>query len=309
MGLGTWQFGSREWGYGDSYAEAEAGKILNRALDLGVTLIDTAEAYGLGRSEKIVGAALAGRRDEAYVATKYFPLDPVPQLIERHGRASARRLAVSQIDLYQVHQPNPLVPDSVIMRGMRTLLDDGVVADVGVSNYSLSRWMSAQDALGRRVLSNQVQYSLVDRAPEKELLPFARANDRLIIAWSPLAQGFLSAKYTADHRPSGSVRRANPIFLPDNLAAAHSLFGVLGEVAAAHDAKPAQVALAWLLHQPNVLVIPGASTVEQLERNVEAADLELSDDEVAALRGEAEAFHRIGGLGALPRIVTGWRRG
>ncbi len=309
LGLGTWQFGSREWGYGSAYAEDEAGRIVTRALEMGVTLIDTAEAYGFGRSERIVGAALKGRRDHAYVATKYFPLDPVPQLIERHGRASARRLGIEQIDLYQVHQPNPIVPDSVIMRGMRSLCDGGVVADVGVSNYSLSRWRAAEAALGRRVLSNQVRYSLVDRAPESELLPFARENDRLVIAWSPLAQGFLSAKYDRDHRPNGTVRRGNPIFLPENLDAARPLFGVLGEVAAAHGATPAQVSLAWLLHQPNVLVIPGASNVGQLERNVEAADLELTGDEVASLRAAAQDFHPIGGLGALPRMARSWRTG
>ncbi|MEI8081749.1 MAG: aldo/keto reductase [Actinomycetes bacterium] len=309
LGLGTWQFGSREWGYGDSYAEGEAGRILARALDLGVTLIDTAEAYGFGRSERIVGQALAERRDDAYVATKYFPIAPIPGLVERHGRGSAKRLAIDTIDLYQVHQPNPIIPDRVIMGGMRSLQDSGVVADVGVSNYSLNRWQAAQHALGRRVLSNQVRYSLVDRAPEAELLPYARENDRLIIAWSPLAQGFLSARYDADHRPAGTIRRANSLFLPDNLRLAKPLFGVLGEVADAHGATPAQVSLAWLLHQPNVLVIPGASTVEQLERNVEAADLELAADEVGALRQAAEDFHPIGGLTAVPRMVTSWRAG
>ena len=309
LGLGTWQFGSREWGYGDSYAEGEAGRILDRALELGVTLIDTAEAYGFGRSERIVGAALAGHRDEAYVATKYFPIAPIPGLVERHGRASAKRLQVETIDLYQVHQPNPIIPDRLIMAGMRSLQDAGVVADVGVSNYSLGRWRAAENALGRRVLSNQVRYSLVDRSAEAELLPWARDNDRLIIAWSPLAQGFLSARYDADHRPAGTVRRANSLFLPDNLRLAMPLFGVLGEVAAAHDATPAQVALAWLLHQPNVLVIPGASTVEQLERNVDAADLELTTEEVGALRAAAEVFHPVGGLSAMPQMVTNWRAG
>ncbi|MEI6621201.1 MAG: aldo/keto reductase [Actinomycetes bacterium] len=309
LGLGTWQFGSREWGYGDSYAEGEAGKILGRALDLGVTLIDTAEAYGFGRSERIVGQALAGRRDDAYIATKYFPIAPIPGLLERHGRGSAKRLEIKTIDLYQVHQPNPIIPDRVIMGGMRSLQDAGVVADVGVSNYSLNRWRAAQNALGSRVLSNQVKYSLVDRGPEADLIPWARDNDRLIIAWSPLAQGFLSARYDADHRPAGTVRRANSLFLPDNLRLAKPLFGALGEVANAHDATPAQVALAWLLHQPNVLVIPGASNVEQLERNVEAADLELTADEVGALRTAAEDFHPVGGLTAIPQMITSWRSG
>lgn len=309
LGLGTWQFGSREWGYGDSYAQGEAGWILDRALELGVTLIDTAEAYGFGRSERIVGAALAGRRDEAYVATKYFPIAPIPGLLERHGRGSARRMEIDTIDLYQVHQPNPIIPDRLIMGGMRALQDAGMVADVGVSNYSLRRWQAAENALGRRVLSNQVRYSLVDRSAEAELLPWARDNDRLIIAWSPLAQGFLSARYDEDHRPAGTVRRANSLFLPDNLCRAKPLFGLLGEIAYAHGATPAQVALAWLLHQPNVLVIPGASSVEQVERNVEAADLELTDEEVAALRAAAEDFHPVGGLTAVPQMITNWRTG
>jgi aryl-alcohol dehydrogenase-like predicted oxidoreductase len=309
MGLGTWQFGSGEWGYGDAYAEREASRIVTRALDLGVTLFDTAEAYGFGRSERILGAAVAGRRDEAYLATKWFPLVPLPGMVQRHGRASAARLGTPRIDLYQVHQPNPFALDSVVMGGMRELQDAGTVVDVGVSNYSLGRWRRAEEALGRRVLSNQVRYSLVDRGPEAELLPYARANDRLVIAWSPLAQGFLSARYDEDHRPAGAVRRANPVFLAENLRAARPLFGVLREVAAAHDATPAQVSLAWLLHQPNVLVIPGASSVEQLEANVAAADLVLAADEVAALRAAAEAFRPVGGLAAAPRVVAGWRTG
>ena len=309
MGLGTWQFGSREWGYGEDYAGDEAARIVARALDLGVTLFDTAEAYGFGRSERILGEALTGRRDEAYIATKWFPLDPIPGLVARHGRASARRLGVDTIDLYQVHQPNPVALDSLIMRDMRSLLNSGAVADVGVSNYSLDRWRKAESALGRRVLSNQVRYSLVDRGPEADLLPYARENDRLIIAWSPLAQGFLSARYDEDHRPSGTIRRGNAVFLPENLRAAKPLFGVLHEVAAAHAATPAQVSLAWLLHQPNVVVIPGASNVEQLERNVAAADLELADDEVAAMRAAAEAFRPVGGLRAVPRLVASWRTG
>ncbi len=309
LGLGTWQFGSREWGYGDAYAGDVAGRIVRRALDLGVTLFDTAEAYGFGRSERILGRALADRRDEAYLATKYFPLDPLPALVERHGRASARRLDVDRIDLYQVHQPNPLVPDSVIMRGMAALRDAGVVADVGVSNYSTDRWRRAEQALGARVLSNQVRYSLADRRPERDLLPYATAQGRLVIAWSPLAQGFLSTRYDEDHRPHGAVRRANPLFLPENLRRARPLFATLSEVAAAHAATPAQVSLAWLLHRPEVVVIPGASSVEQLERNVEAADLDLDDDEVGALREAAEAFRPVTGPAALPQLLGSWRAG
>src|SRR5205823_12765235 len=110
IGLGTWQFGSREWGYGKEYLEKDAIEIVHRALDLGVTLIDTAEIYGFGKSERAVGRALEGRRDEAFIATKVFPVLPIAPIVEQRGRASARRLGVDTIDLYQIHQPNALVP-------------------------------------------------------------------------------------------------------------------------------------------------------------------------------------------------------
>ena len=307
LGLGTWQFGAREWGYGNDYANSQAERIVHRALDLGVTTIDTAEMYGTGRSERILGKALVGRRDEAYVATKYLPLLPSTGLVEKHGRASRERLGIDRIDLYQVHQANPLTPDTVLMTGMEALQDDGVVRDVGVSNYDLRRWRVAEAALGRRVLSNQVRYSLVDRGPEADLLPYAQEKDRVVIAYSPLAQGFLSAKYDDANRPSGAVRKANPLFLPDNLRAAKPLFDVLRDVASRHDATPAQVALAWLLHQPNVVVIPGASSVEQLEGNVEAAELDLTADEVAELRTVAEGFHPVTGAAAVPGVLRNLR--
>ena len=107
IGVGAWQFGSREWGYGDAYAHGEAARIVQRALDLGVNLIDTAEIYGFGRSERIAGRAIAGRRDEVFVATKLFPVIPLAPIVERRGRSSAHRLGIEMIDLYQVHQPNP----------------------------------------------------------------------------------------------------------------------------------------------------------------------------------------------------------
>src|SRR2546421_12563561 len=103
IGLGTWQFGSKDWGYGDEYASGEAERILHRALDLGVNLVDTAEIYGRGASEKIVGRAIAGQRDRVFVATKVLPTLPTAAMVERHGRASAQRLGVDRIDLYQIH--------------------------------------------------------------------------------------------------------------------------------------------------------------------------------------------------------------
>lgn len=296
IGLGTWQFGSREWGYGSEYDSAVADQIVARAAALGITLFDTAEAYGPGRSERILGAALeqAGVRDSAFVATKLFPLLPIAPVVGRRARASADRLGVASIDLYQVHQPNPIVRDGTTMAGMRDLQDAGTVIEVGVSNYSLGRWQDAERALGRPVLSNQVQLSLARSRALADLVPYAAEAGRVVIAWSPLAQGLLSARYDAAHPPSGVVRTMNPLFLEENLTRAAGLLDALREVASNHAATPAQVALAWLIHQPSVVVIPGASSVAQVEANAAAADLDLADDEVEELTAQARAFTPMG---------------
>jgi aryl-alcohol dehydrogenase-like predicted oxidoreductase len=303
IGLGAWQFGSREWGYGDPYAAQEAASIVRRAVELGVTLFDTAEIYGFGRSERILGEALGDDRESVFVATKLFPLLPVAPVVEQRAVASANRLGVRRIDLYQVHQPNPVVRDTTIMRGMRALQHVGLVAEVGVSNYSLQRWRAAEAALGSRVLSNQVRYSLVDRAPERELLPFAAGGGHIVIAYSPLGQGLLSGRYDRDHRPANRVRAGNPLFLPDNLERAAGLLATLREIADAHGASPAQIALAWVIGQPGVAAIPGASSVRQLESNVAAAEIDLADDEDQALRDASSQFRPVTGAAALPQLA------
>ena len=303
IGLGTWQFGSREWGYGPSYAGQEAGAIVRRALELGVTLFDTAEIYGLGRSERILGQALGDQRDSAFVATKILPVLPVAPVVEQRAVASANRLGVHRLDLYQVHQPNPVVKDGPVMRGMRALQRVGLVGEAGVSNYSLQRWRAAEQALGSRVLSNQVRYSLVHRDPEDDLLPFAEATGHVVIAYSPLAQGLLSGRYDRDHRPPDRLRGASPLFLPENLERASGLITVLREVADAHDATPAQIALAWVIRHPAVVAIPGASSVGQLESNVAAAGIDLTDGETQALNVASRRFQPVTGLPALPRLL------
>ena len=292
IGLGTWQFGSREWGYGDDYASGPARDIVQRALALGVTLFDTAEVYGTGRSERILGEALGDARAEVAVASKVFPVAPFPAIVKQRARASAQRLQLTRIPLYQVHQPNPVVPDSVIMPGMRDLLDDGVIGAVGVSNYSLARWRAADAALGRRVISNQVHFSLAHPQALDDLVPFAEREQRIVIAYSPLAQGLLGGKYGLDNRPGG-VRAMNRLFGTENLKRVEPLLQTLREVAADVDAKPAQVALAWLISLPGVVAIPGASSVEQLEFNVAAEDIELSAEAVAALTAAARAFRPV----------------
>jgi aryl-alcohol dehydrogenase-like predicted oxidoreductase len=308
IGLGTWQFGSTEWGYGGDYAsgpDSEAARIVARALELGITVFDTAEVYGLGRSERILGDALdAADADPSttVVASKLFPLLPVGPIVEQRGVASAGRLRRT-LDLYQVHQANPLVGDRRTMPGMRTLQAAGVVDEVGVSNYSLDRWLDAEAALGSRVISNQVQYSLVSRGPERELLPYAAEAGRVVIAYSPLAQGLLSGKFDAEHRPANRVRQLNTLFLPESLRRARPLISALREIADVHDATPSQVALAWTIHRPEVVAIPGASSVAQLESNAAAADIVLAPDEWTALNDASDHFTPVRGLSAAVGIA------
>jgi aryl-alcohol dehydrogenase-like predicted oxidoreductase len=294
IGLGTWQFGAEEWGYGDDYSRRTADAIVRRAVELGVTLFDTAEIYAAGRSERILGRALGAERESVFLAGKIFPVTPGGPLVRLRAKGSARRLGASRLDLYQVHYPNPLGDDRAIMNGMRSLRHSGLIGEVGVSNYSVPRWRAAERALGGRILSNQVPYSLVDRRPEDDLLPFAEECGRIIIAFSPLAHGLLSGRYHKRNPPTDRVRATSVHFRPETFARTEKLMEVLREVAAAHAATPAQIALAWVIRHPAVTAIPGASSVEQLESNAAAAEIDLAPDEDQALRAVSSRFGEFG---------------
>ena len=280
VGLGTWQFGSREWGYGREYNRKEAGAIVRRALELGVNLIDTAEVYGLGESERIVGEAIRGGRDKVFIATKIFPIG-LPFMVEGRARASARRLGVDRLDLYQQHWPNPLFPPRATMPHMKRLLDSGLVAHVGVSNHTLGGWEAAEKALGSPVLSNQVLFNLANRGPERELVPWAQEKGRIVIAYSPLGQGLLSGKY--QQAGPKNFRRVRRNFRTEGRSRFAPLIAALGDIGEHHQATAAQVALAWLVRIPNVVAIPGASSVRQLEENIAASDLTLSSEDISRL--------------------------
>ena len=289
IGLGTWQFGSAEWGYGSEYADGAAPAIVARALESEVNLFDTAEIYAFGRSEEILGRALAGRRERAFIATKVFPVFPVAPLVRRAAGKSAKRLGVTSLDLYQLHWPSPQVPLSNTMGAFRSLQAAGTIRQAGVSNYSLERWKRAEAALGAPVFSNQVPYSLVNRAAERDLIPHAEAAGRLVLAYSPLGQGFLGGNYRGGARPGG-VRRANSAFRRGGDPAAEVLLDALKEIGDRHGATAAQVSLAWVTRSPNVVAIPGARTVEQMERNAAAADLVLDPGEIERLSHASAAF-------------------
>jgi aryl-alcohol dehydrogenase-like predicted oxidoreductase len=302
IGLGTWQFGSREWAYGAAYGDHIAGEIARRAVELGVNLFDTAEIYGFGRSERILGEAIAEHRERVFIATKVFPVVPVPAVVVRRAAGSARRLGVSEIDLYQLHWQNQLVPLRIQMTGMRQLVKRGCIHHVGVSNFTLPRWQAAERALGGTVLTNQVRLSLLERRPLSGMTSWAAEHDHVVMAYSPLAQGLLSGRYDAANRPRG-MRAHQAAFLPENLERAAGLLAVLRRIADAHLATPAQVALAWVVSHPGVVAIPGASSVGQIEHNAAAADLDLEADEVSELTHTAAAFEPLGRREALPSIM------
>lgn len=303
IGLGTWQFGSREWGYGRDYDEHEAPAIVRRALELGITFIDTAEAYGPGASERIIGRALAdGRRSGAsandgsategavadpavttrpFVATKWMPIVPVGAAARWSARGSQRRLGVETHDLYQLHWPNPFAPVGLQARALGSVVEAGLARRIGVSNHALWRWRAVERASGLTVVSDQVALSLVRPDPLRELVPWARDHGRVVIAYSPLGQGFLA--HTAPIAPHRDLRRFNRLFSRSGFERTIALRRAVADIAADHGATPAQVALAWVIAPGNVIAIPGARTVAQLEENAGAADLELDPADVARL--------------------------
>ena len=281
IGLGTWQFGEPKWGWGKELDYQEAMRIVDRALELGINFFDTAEVYGNGRSEEILGEMLKGRRQEVVIATKVAPpLDS--DGIKRATERSLRRLGMDSVDLYQLHAPDTRVPIEQTMEAMRELLDGGQVRQVGVSNFGRIQWQRAEAALGRPVISNQVEYHLLERRYGENVLPHARQQCRTVIAFSPLAQGLLGGKYGRGNVPQ-DLRANFGIFNRDNLRRAPAVLEVLGEVCQRYGATPAQVALAWLLRNPEVIAIPGARTVTQLEANAAASDLDLSTEELERL--------------------------
>ena len=290
IGLGTWQFGSREWGYGDGYARDVAPALIKRAAELGITMIDTAEAYGPGRSERIIGETLPSLTDEQraglVVATKFLPIAPAEPIVAWQAAGSRRRLGMDALDLFYVHWKNPFVSARRVMQAMRPLVDEGLVRRVGVSNFTLAQWRDAEAALRAPAVANQVQFSLVAPGPAEELVPYAEAAGRIVVAYSPLGQGVLVGRTdwsgAGFGRPQARMARRRDGLDP--------LQVVIRRVAEAHGATSAQVALAWVISHPNTLAIPGARTIEQLEENAAAVDLELTEEELVQLTVVSTAF-------------------
>ncbi|MGB3632608.1 MAG: aldo/keto reductase, partial [Rubrobacteraceae bacterium] len=262
LGVGAWAWGTtRLWGYGKEYSRQDVGEAFRSSVAAGVTLFDTAEIYGNGASENIIGELLreGGFDGTPIIATKFAPLPyrfGARSLLDALDR-SLVRLGVATVDLYQVHFPNPLFNINSLMDALAEAVKDGKVRHVGVSNYSAEQMKRAHDRLASHdveLASNQVEYSLFQRAPETNgVLEACRDLGVTLIAYSPIAQGLLTGKYNPGDKPSGLVRRFGKSFGEKNLRKIAPVVNILREIGAAHDKEPAQVALNWLVTRRQVL--------------------------------------------------------
>ena len=257
VGLGTWEIGGRSTG--DSSRDVEGVEALRLGLDLGMTLIDTAEMYGGGHSEEVVGRVLKSWDKPVYLASKVSPSHFGYDDLLRSARKSLERLKVKRMDLYQLHWPNSRVPITETMRAMEKLVADGATRHIGVSNFSVEQMIEAQSALSReKIVSNQVEYSLVDRSIETGVLPYCQKEGITVIAYSPLGQGKI---------PRGNGEG----------------FGVLDEVAAEHVKSRSQVALNWVLRKESVVTIPKAVDKTHVRENAAVTDWSLNAEDLKRL--------------------------
>ena len=289
VGLGVWQWGEVNWWtYGKDFDRGDIDQVWKVNLDAGVNFVDTAEIYGKGASETILGELLDETGEPLVVATKLYPEKDSAEDVRKAIEGSIKRLGLERLDLYQVHWWPPSLPISAIMREIDNAVRDGLVRNVGVSNFSVAEVEEAQSHLQHaRIVSNQVHYSLLERGPETEGLVEHHSREGIaIIAYSPLEQGILTGKFTAGN-PPGGFRARKPRFTRAGLEAAVPVLEALEAAARAHGRTMAQAALAWLLKDPNVVVIPGAKNRRQAEENVGGADWSLSGAELARIE---EAF-------------------
>ncbi len=288
LGIGAWQWGDRMmWDYGKgTYSDADLRGVFDAAIAGGIRFFDTAEVYGMGRSETLLGSFVRDSGEHVTIATKFMPF---PWRLHRSRllvalQRSLKRLGLKRVDLYQVHFPSPPLPVEQWAESLADAVEAGFTRAVGVSNYSASQMGRAFNTLAKRgvpLASNQIQYSLLHRAPERNgQLQIARDLGISIIAYSPLAKGVLTGKYTPENPPPGIRGR---IYNRERLQAAQPLIALMREIGEKHGGKsPAQVALNWTICK-GTIPIPGAKNVRQLESNIGAVGWQLSEDEIAAL--------------------------
>jgi myo-inositol catabolism protein IolS len=282
--MGTWQTGKDMWvGIDDT----ESTQAIKAAYDAGITTFDTAEVYGNGHSERIVGKALYDVRDRVVIATKVFSNHlQYKQVIDAcHG--SLKNLNTDYIDLYQIHWPpgsfgSKNVSLEETMRAMTDLKAQGKIRAIGVSNFSRSQIEDA--ATYGRIDSLQPPYSLFWRKVEADAMPYCRQNNITLLAYSSMAQGLLTGKFGPDHRfAKGDHRFKNKLFQPENYARVQKALERLRPIAAANHITLGQLALAWVISQPGTCAIAGARNSEQAVQNAAAGNVRLSEEHLAAI--------------------------
>ena len=274
--------------------ESSAIATINRALELGIDFFDTADMYGPFTNERLVGRALAGRRDEVVIATKFGNVrgedgsflgqNSHPDYVRSACDASLGRLGVDHIDLYYQHRVDPKVPIEETVGAMSELVEKGKVRHLGLSEASPETIRRAHDV--HPIAALQTEYSLWTREVEAEILPTVRELGIGFVAYSPLGRGFLSGRYRSpeDFLPTDSRRRRFPRFEGENLERNLAIVDRLEELARAKQVEAGQLALAWVMHQgDDVVPIPGTKRVRYLEENAAAAEVELTDDDLAKL--------------------------
>lgn len=296
IGLGTWAMGGGGWAFAwGAQDDADSVMTIRRALDLGINWIDTAAVYGLGHAEEIVGRAIAGRRHEVFVATKCGRVwdeggtTPYGRLtadsVRREAEASLRRLNIEQIDLYQIHWPNPEPQIEEAWATIADLVKEGKVRYAGVSNFNVAQLRRIQPI--HPVASLQPPYSMLARGVEEELLSYCAAHRIGVIVYSPMQAGLLTGKVTrewVEQLPDDDWRKRNPRFRDPELSANLALVEGLRPIAERAGKTVAQLALAWVLRRPEVTAaIVGARRPAQIEETVAASDWDLSAEEIAAI--------------------------
>jgi aryl-alcohol dehydrogenase-like predicted oxidoreductase len=312
--LGTMTFGGKEglWGQIGQLGQEEADGLLRTATDAGINFIDTANVYADGRSEEITGQAIRNLglpRDQFVLATKFFG-----QMSDgANGRGASRfhimeavkaslaRLRLDHIDLYQIHGFDPATPIEETLRALDDLVTQGHVRYIGVSNWAawqIAKALGISERLGlARFASLQAYYTIAGRDLEREVVPMLRSEGVGLMVWSPLAGGLLSGKYSREDEKNGDGRRATFDFPPVNKDRGYAVIDAMRPIAEAKGVSVAQIAIAWLLHQPAVsTVIVGAKRNDQLDDNIAATRVVLSADELATLDA----------VSALPSEYPGW---
>jgi len=282
--MGTWQAGKEMWvGIDDT----ESTKAIKAAYDAGITTFDTAEVYGDGHSEKIVGNALQDVRDNVVIATKVFSNHLKYQQVIDACHQSLKNLNTDYIDLYQIHWPPGSfgakhVPLEETMRALTDLKAQDKIRAIGVSNFSRSQMEKA--AKYGKIDSLQPPYSLFWRKVETDALPYCLENNITLLAYSSMAQGLLTGKFGPDHKfAQGDHRFRNKLFQPENYERVQKALEKLRPIAKANNITLGQLALAWIIFQPGICAIAGARSAEQAAQNAAAANARLSEQDLATV--------------------------